>query len=103
MNAVAEVLNFPVENNIDRLGSLKAQIAELQAQADAIADDLRARGPGAYEGSLFKATVTDETLVETFDAKAAKAKLVELGVSDQWIAGCTKVSVRKATVKVGAR
>jgi len=90
-------------NPVDKLGQLKAAIADLQAEADRISDQLRASGPGRYDGDLFAATVTDETLVETFDSKAAKAKLIELGATEQWIAGCTKVSVRKATVKVGAR
>jgi len=106
MNAAVRnsVVQFPAGvSQIDRLGQLKAQIADLQAEADRIADLLRAAGPGKYEGELFAATVTDETLVQTFDSKKAKVKLAELGVDAQWIAGCTTISVRKATVKVGAR
>lgn len=98
----ANVLEFP-GLDVDRLGRLSAQIAELQAQYDAIADGLRARGQGRYEGALFAATVSDETLVSTFDTKAAKAKLLALGVEQSWIDGNVKVSVRKPAVKVGAR
>ena len=98
----ANVLEFP-GLEVDRLGRLAAQIAELQAQYDAIADAFRARGQGRYEGSLFAVTVSDETLVSTFDTKAAKAKLIEAGVSQQWIDGNVKISVRKPAVKVGAR
>ena len=73
MNAVANVIQFPAEHPVDRLGALKAQIAELEREADAIADSLRAQGKGTYEGSLFKASVSDEALVQTFDTAAAKA------------------------------
>lgn len=103
MNAVANVLNFPVEHPVDRLGALKAQIAALEAEADAIAESLRAQGKGLYEGSLFKASVSDETLVQTFDAAAAKAKLLEVGVAQSWIDGNVKISIRKPTVKVVSR
>ena len=98
----ANVLEFP-GLDVDRLGRLAAQIAELQAQYDAIADAFRARGQGRYEGSLFAVTVSDETLVSTFDTKAAKAKLIEAGVAQSWIDGNVKISVRKPAVKVGAR
>ena len=103
MNAVANVLNFPVEHPVDRLGALKAQIAALEAEADAIAESLRAQGKGLYEGSLFKASVSDEALVQTFDAAAAKAKLLEVGVTQSWIDGNVKISIRKPTVKVVSR
>lgn len=103
MNAVANVLEFPAEHPVDRLGALKAQIAILEAEADRIADSLRAQGKGAYEGSLFKASVSDETLVSTFDAAAAKAKLLEVGVAQSWIDGNVKISIRKPTVKVVSR
>ena len=103
MNAVANVLNFPVEHPVDRLGALKAQIAALEAEADAIAESLRAQGKGLYEGSLFKASVSDEALVQTFEAAAAKAKLLEVGVAQSWIDGNVKISIRKPTVKVVSR
>ena len=98
----ANVLEYP-SIEVDRLGRLAAQIAELQAQYDAIADAFRARGQGRFEGSMFAVTVSDETLVQTFDTKAAKAKLIEAGVAQSWIDGNVKISVRKPTVKVGAR
>ena len=103
MNAIANVIQFPAEHPVDRLGALKAQIAALEAEADAIAESLRAQGKGLYEGSLFKASVSDETLVSTFDAAAAKAKLLEVGVAQSWIDGNVKISIRKPTVKVVSR
>jgi hypothetical protein len=51
-------------NNIDTLGTLLAQIADLEKQAKAIKDDLKdsATAPGGskvFEGDLFKATVVE--------------------------------------------
>ena len=51
-------------NTIDTLGTLLAQIAELEKQADAIKADLKdsATAPGGskvFEGDLFKATVIE--------------------------------------------
>lgn len=101
MNAVANIVQFP--SNIDRLGELKAMMADLQAEYDAIAESLRAQGAGTHEGRLFKAIVSEEALVSTFDAMGAKVKLLSLGVEQSWIDGNVKVSVRKASVKVVAR
>jgi hypothetical protein len=42
---------------VDTLGLLLAQISELQAKADLIKEDLKLQGKGAYNGSMFKATV----------------------------------------------
>ena len=100
MNAVAQSIVF---DQIDRMGELKAMIATLQAEYDQIADGYRAQGPGRYEGAMFAVSVSDETLVQTFDADKAKSKLAELGVAPEWIKGCAKISIRKGTVKVVAR
>lgn len=98
----ANVLEFP-GLDVDRLGKLAAQIDDLQKQYDAIAQSLRDRGPGRYEGSLFAATVTEEALVQNFDSKGAKAKLLEF-VDQSWIdANLVKLGIRKSAVKVGAR
>jgi len=47
-------------NDVDTLGSLLAQISDLQKQADSIKDGLKdaasAGGPKVVEGALFKAT-----------------------------------------------
>jgi hypothetical protein len=59
--------------NIDALGSLLAQIAELQAQADAIKDSLKDQaslsGEKVFEGELFKATYIESNR-STVDWKA---------------------------------
>lgn len=48
---------------IDELGMLLAQIADLQKRADAIKDSIKdaatSGGPSAFDGTLFKATVVE--------------------------------------------
>jgi hypothetical protein len=45
-------------NKIDELGYLMAQIANLEAKAELIKNEIKNQGEGYYEGSLFKACVT---------------------------------------------
>ena len=82
--------------NIDRLGALLAQIAELTAEADAIKKQLREIGDGAYEGDLFRATVSTSER-ETLDMAAVREKL-----SPQFIRAHTNVTP-VVTVKCVAR
>lgn len=63
---------------VDRLGRLLARRAELDREAERLKDDLRAAGVGAYEGALFRATVSTQER-EVFDGAAAKAKLLAEG------------------------
>ncbi len=62
-----------ITTDIDRLGTLLAQIADLSAQADLIKDNLKdaatAGGAKVVEGNLFKATVV-ETNRKVTDWKA---------------------------------
>jgi len=44
--------------NVDQLGMLLAQIAELQERAESIKDDLKNAGEGRHEGNLYDAMVT---------------------------------------------
>lgn len=60
---------------IDDLGLLLAQIADLAKKADAIKDALRAAGPGAYEGALFRATVGEDGTIIRRDTQAMRDKL----------------------------
>ena len=92
-----------VREAAQRAGKAVAIMADLQAEYDQIADSLRAQGAGTHEGRMFKAVVSEEALTTTFDAAAAKAKLLEVGVAQSWIDGNVKVSVRKASVSVRAR
>jgi len=57
------MLNDLKLNDVDRLGALLAEIADLQKQADAIKDAIKdaasAGGPKVIEGSLFKASYVE--------------------------------------------
>lgn len=81
---------------IDALGELKAQIAALEIKEKALKADLAALGAGAYEGELFRVSVSI-TNRETLDMKAVREKL-----SPQFIAAHTNVTEVR-TVKVSAR
>ena len=90
-------------NTIDTLGTLLAQIADLEAQAAAIKDDLKdaATAPGgskSFEGSLFKATVIESNR-STIDWKRLAA---DLGITDEQLASYTKTSA-VFSVKVTSR
>ena len=83
-------------NIVDRIGALKAQIAPLEKQLKKLQDELKARGPGRYEGELYDATVFTSTR-DLLDMDAVRAKL-----SAQFIVAHTRQSV-STTVKVTAK
>jgi len=88
--------------NIDALGSLLAQIAELQAQADAIKDSLKDQaslsGEKVFEGELFKATYIESNR-STVDWKAISKVL---NIPADLIAANTKTTA-VFSVKVTSR
>lgn len=64
--------------DIDQLGELKAQIADLQELAEKLSKKIKDRGAGKYEGDLFSATVSKVEDAWSADPKAISAKLKEL-------------------------
>lgn len=83
-------------STIDRLGELKAQIAELESEEKALKEVLIEQGAGAYEGNWFRVTVS-ESVKQTLDMAAVKAKL-----SPQFIRAHTR-ETPYTTVRVTAR
>jgi hypothetical protein len=83
-------------NPIDELGVLQAQIAELTKRANEIKDELKAQGDGAYEGDLYRVTVSTSER-RTLDMEAVREKL-----SPQFIAAHTNVTP-VVTVRCAAR
>lgn len=81
---------------IDRLGIVRAQMAELKREEDALRDVLIEQGPGAYEGDLFRATVSLSERA-TLDMDAVRAKLTA-----QFIRAHTKLTP-VTTVRVAGR
>jgi hypothetical protein len=91
--------SYPMTNlstTIDALGRIKAQISDLKIQEDALKDALMGLAPGAYEGDLFRLSVSDTTR-ETLDMKAVREHL-----SRQFVAAHTNVSEVR-TLRVAAR
>ena len=54
-------MKFTTPYKIDELGYLKAQIADLIKKSDALKAEILAEGPGAYDGALFRAAVSEVT------------------------------------------
>ena len=87
---------------VDVLGNLLAQIAELTKQADSITDGIKdaasAGGDKVVEGNLFKATYieSNRSVVDN------KALLAELGATAEQIARHTKTTA-VFSVKVTSR
>lgn len=79
-------------NQVDELGMLLAQIADLTAKADAIKDSIKdaatSGGDKVYEGAMFKATFI-ETNRSTVDYKKLCA---DIGVTADQLAAYTKTT-----------
>lgn len=79
-------------NQVDELGMLLAQIADLTARADAIKDTIKDAatngGDKVYEGAMFKATFIESNR-STIDYKKLCA---DLGVSTDVLAKYTKTT-----------
>jgi len=83
---------------VDSFGFLKAQLAEMEKQADAIRAQIIALGTGAHEGDVFRATVS----IADRESVCWKSVAEKLNPSYQLIAAHTS---RKevTTVRIVAR
>jgi len=93
---MTDYTTLSLEAQIDALGQLKAQIADLESQESKLKKAITASGAGAYEGSLFRVTVTISSR-ETLDMEAVRKHL-----SPQFIRAHTRSS-ETTTVRVTAR
>lgn len=92
--------------DIDRLGELRAQIADLTAAADELASGIKARGAGSHEGDLFTATVSVVEERSVADPKAIAGKLLDLmgqKAFDRFCAAHLKRVAGYTTLKLTAR
>lgn len=91
---MATVETLPVSDNlvpvIDDLGRLKAAIADLEKQEKALKEQLAHLEPGAYEGKLFRVTVSVSDR-ETLDMEAVREKL-----TPQFIRAHTNIATVRA-------
>ena len=96
---VSEAVSHSAQmKDLDRLGLLQAQIAELQEQAEVIKDSFKNAGEGKYEGDLYKATVS----MSQRDVVDYKTLVSDLGVTPELRAKYTKQTVSIA-IRVTAR
>jgi len=90
-------------NTADRLGDIRAQIADLKKIEANLTGLLINSGESVVEGGLFRATISQVADRSSLDAKAAEVKLRELGVDGRWFSKNQKVSKGYTTVRVAAR
>jgi hypothetical protein len=81
---------------IDAIGTLKAQIADLERQEKALKASLGDLAPGAYEGELFRLSISESERA-TLDMDAVREKL-----SPQFITAHTRITEVR-TLRVAAR
>lgn len=87
-----------IAQNIDTLGMLRAQIAELQNQAKDLENVIKDEGDGSYDGMYYHVTVSTSERT-TVDWKGIATKL---GASRQIITANSKVSTSTA-LRITAR
>jgi hypothetical protein len=100
MTNVAYITNV---SPIDRLGAIRAQIADLKKIEDAILAEVKDLGVGEYDGADYRATVSEVAERKSLDVKAAEEKLIELGVDGRWFSRNQKTTKGYTTVRVTAR
>lgn len=100
--ATAPVTDFATAI-VDRLGDIKAQIADLKKIEADLVQRLIDAGSDAIDGRFYRATVSQVAERQSLDAKAAEAKLRELGVDGRWFSKNQKTAKGYTTVKVVAR
>jgi len=90
---------------IDQLGVLNAEIAKLEAAANALKAVLVEVGPGKYQGERYAVTVTEPYTREGYDkvAKAAIEELVAKTFSTQYLTAHTVKTDVKPSVRVAVR
>lgn len=88
---------------VDRLGDIKAQIADLKKIEADLVQRLADADVEAIDGRFYRATVSQVAERKSLDAKAAEAKLRELGVDGRWFSKNQKTTKGYTTVKVVAR
>lgn len=92
-----------IVSDIDRLGEIKAQIADLKAIEKKLAKSIEDQGVGSHQGEWFSASVIKVEDRWSLDTQAAEAKLRELGVDGRWFAKNQKKTSGYTTVRIAAR
>lgn len=94
---MSDYKKFTIQERIDLMGDLKAQMADLEAKYDELkALVIEDAGLGAHEGNMFRVSITATTR-ETLDMEAVRNHL-----SPQFIRAHTKIT-ESITTRVTAR
>ena len=92
---------------VDRLGEVKAQIADLQLIEKRLVSELKEQaaqtGEYAIDGSWFRASISEVAPRSSLDVKAAEAKLRQLGVDGRWFAKNQKITAGYTAVRIAGR
>lgn len=98
---MSEYKQFTLEERIDLMGDLKAQMADLESKYEELkALVIEDAGLGAHEGSMFRASITVQKR-ETLDMEAVRNHL-----SPQFIRAHTKTTestVTRVTARTGKK
>src|SRR6201987_5718946 len=86
--------NLPVGEIVDRLGGVKAAIADLQSREKALRDELLSRSVPQVEGAQLGAVIT-QSIRWTLDTKSVKAEMGE----GWWDARCRQSLVTTVNVE----
>ncbi len=88
---------------VDRLGEIKARIADLKRIEAELTAEIIAQGVGAYEGHYYRAVVSETGPSFSLDVTAAEEKLRELGVDGRWFVHHQRERKGFTSVRVSAR
>jgi hypothetical protein len=91
---ITSLHNLPLPVLVDELGTLRAQIAELEVREKLLRDELIGRGSAATDGAFYSASITD-AVRWTLDTRSVKAEMGEAW----WTARCRQGVVTTVAVK----
>jgi hypothetical protein len=101
---VSPYRNHSAGDLADTLGTLSAEIAELEGRRQAFREELIRRGVSEVEGALFRATVS-EAVRWTIDSKAVRSEMGEAWLNArcrQSLVTTVAVKARTGSVKLAA-
>ena len=84
---------------VDRLGEIRADIADLKEIEAPLAAEIKALGAGTYAGDLFVGRVSEIPGSKKYDVDALEQKLRALGVDDRFFAKHI-IETRKASIRL---
>lgn len=102
MATAANTVSFAAAQ-IDRLGEIKAQIADLKRVEAELVERILQEVETDADGRFFRAVVVRSPETSSLDPKAAEEKLRELGVDGRWFSKNQKTRKASVSLRVSAR